>query len=387
MFSRQRPSTFCLAAIGLLLWGARLASAQPGPFDLQVDQQVARLQDRSAATRAAAAEALGFLRAYRAQTPLLAALEDDAAEVRLQAAMALAWCGGRASVGPLLEALGDGDWTVRQAAHVALTNLTGMELPLDATAPPAARQQQVGAWRSWWASVPADRPPAEVLALLQGADALTLGYRVTASTTYRGPADVLADGQVGPAYWQTKLVRPPQWVCVDLGREVQVGRVVVHQYGEKFVMTGYEVAVSLDNRQFDTVARAEGKTPVRLVVEFPPRRVRQVKITSLGSVNPTYPSTFFEIEVGDDPRPAAEKIDSAAWRFERGVRALGALGGRGATEAIVKVLGDAPPTQPALRPMVRSGIRALGRLGEEPGLAALIALLDDTMWARNAADA
>ncbi|MHB8903176.1 MAG: HEAT repeat domain-containing protein, partial [Thermoguttaceae bacterium] len=46
-----------------------------------------------------------------------------------------------------------------------------------------------------------------------------------------------------------------------------------------------------------------------------------------------------------------------------------------------------PRRRPALRPMVRSGIRALGRLGEEPGLAALIALLDDTMWARNAADA
>ena len=33
---------------------------------------------------------------------------------------------------PLLDALGDEDWFVRQGAHVALMNLTGMELAFDA---------------------------------------------------------------------------------------------------------------------------------------------------------------------------------------------------------------------------------------------------------------
>ncbi len=350
-------------------------------------ENVAKLQSDSAAVRAGAAESLGFLRAYRAEQELVTALEDDAAEVRRQVAMALAWCGGRASVEPLLGALGDSDWVARQAAHVSLVNLTGMELAFDANATSAARAEQIGSWQAWWASVPADRPPQEVLALLEGAKNLAGGHRLTASTTYRGPVDVLVDGEIGPAYWQTKLVEPPQWVCIDLGRETEFGRVVVHQYSDRFVMTGYELAVSLDNKQFDVVARHDGKTPVELVVEFPKRKARYVRVTSFGSVNPTYPSTFFEIEIGDGPRQPDGKIESIAWRMERGVRALGALGGQGATEAILEVLGDAPPTRPALWPMVRNGIRALGRLGDEAGFQALIALLDDTMWARNAADA
>jgi len=301
--------------------------------------------------------------------------------------MALAWCGGRASVEPLLNALNDDDWVVRQAAHVALSNLTGMEFAFDATASASARAEQIRTWRKWWASVPAERPAQEVLALLEGGKNLAGGRRVTASTTYKGPADVLVDGQIGPAYWQTKFVEPPQWVCVDLGRVMEFGRVVIHQYSDKFVMTGYELALSLDNKVFDVVGAHEGKTPVQLAVEFPKRSARYVRITSHGSVNPTYPSTFYEIEVGDAPRRSDGKIDSIAWRLERGVRALGALGGQGATEAILEVLGDAPPTTPTLRPMVRNGIRSLGRLRDEAGLEALIALLDNTMWARNAADA
>lgn len=387
MAGHARFFTLLLLLVGLAGLPTTASAAAPGPFDQQVAENLAKLNNDSATVRAGAIEALGFLRAYRTEPQLIAALHDGAPEVRRQAAMALAWCGSRTAVEPLLAALSDDDWLTRQAAHVSLGNLTGMEFEFDSTGSAATRAEQIEAWQKWWATVPADRPPQEVLALLEGGKNLASGRRVTASTTYKGPPDVLVDGEIGPGYWQTKFVKPPQWVCLDLGQEKEFGRVVVHQYSNKFVMTGYELAVSSDNKTFDVVAKHDGKTPVELVVEFPKRKARYVRITSFGSVNPTYPSTFLEVQVGDAPKQPNGTVDSIAWRLERGVRALGTLGGKGATEAILQVLGDAPPTRPSLRPTVRNGIRSLGRLRDEAGFEALVSLLDDTMWARNAADA
>ena len=366
---------------------ARSGAVAAGPYDQQVDEHLAGLGAEWPATRARAAEALGFLRAYRAEPELIARLGDPAADVRRQAAMALGWCGSRRAVPPLLAAMEDDDWLVRQAAQVALTNVTGMEFPLNSLAPAHERAQEASRWRTWWASVPADRPPSEVLALLAGPRNLATGRAVTASTTYRGPPDVLTDGQIGPAYWQTKEVRPPQWCTVDLGRPVRINQVVVHQYGPGFCMTGCELAVSLDGAAFQTVARRNEKTPVELVIDFAPREARYVRVTSLGSERPIYPTTFFEIEVFDASKPRAEFSEPVAWRQERGMRALGALGGQGASAAILQTLGPTPSAAPAMRPAVRAGIRALGRLREEVGFQALLGLLDNTMWARAAADA
>jgi len=359
-----------------------------GPYDAQIAENVAKLRAASPTARAAAAEALGFLRAYAAEDALIGRLGDDSRQVRRQTAMALAWCGGRKAVAPLLAALDDDDWLVRQAAHVSLTNLTGMEFPFHSTAPPPKRAEQARRWRDWWAAVPEDRPPQDVLHLLAGPRQGTVGGGpVTASTTYRGPPGVLLDGQIGPQYWQTKNVPPPQWCTVDMGKPREIARVVVHQYGAQFVMTEYDLATSTDGKQFDVVVRKKETTPVKLVIGFPRRKARYVRITSYGSVNPTYPTTFFEIEIdGLTPRRTFVS-DPAAWRQERGVRALGALGGRGATDAILDVLGPAPTSAQKFRPMVRAGIRALGRLREEAGFQALVALLDNPMWARNAADA
>ncbi len=114
--------------------------ASLGPFDAQVEQHVTQLQDPSPEVRAWAAEALGFQRAYRAESALSEQLRDTVPSVRRNAAMALAWCGGRAAVAPLIELLGDEDWSVRQSAWVALTNLTGMEFPFNAVAMSAETQ-------------------------------------------------------------------------------------------------------------------------------------------------------------------------------------------------------------------------------------------------------
>ena len=377
-----------LAAFALLGAVATIGPATADqPYDRQVSERLASLESASDDVRAGAAEGLGFLRAYTAEEALLARLGDRSVEVRRQVAMALAWCGGRRSVGPLLTALDDNDWLTRQAACVSLTNLTGMEFPFAATAPRAQRASQARVWRDWWATVPPDRPPGEVLRLLEGRGALPGGWAATASTTYKGPPDVLLDGQIGPAYWQTKNVKPPQWLTVDLGRATEIAQVVIHQYGPGYCMTEYELATSLDGQQFEVIEHKKGVSPVELAVDFAPRKVRFVRITSFGSERPIYPTTFFEIEVRAPGEVRKQTAEPIAWRLERGVRALGALGGQGATEAILDALGPSPPTAEPYRPMVRAGIRSLGRLRHEAGFQALVGYLDNTMWARCAADA
>ena len=357
------------------------------PYEHQVSKALAELADPSAETRAAAAESLGFLRAYSAEMTLIDRLNDADVVVRRQAAMALGWCGSRQSVQPLLDALDDRQWLVRQGAYISLTNITGMEYPFDALGSVPERGRQLRRWRVWWASVAPDQLPQEVLQLIASARISAMGDRVLTSTTYKGPPDILLDGQLGPAYWQTKNVPFPQWCTVDLGEVKEVGHVVVHQYGPDFVMTEYELATSLDNNQFDVVRREKGETPVTLEVDFPACKARYVRVTSFGSKRPIYPTTFFEIEIGEPNRTGVLERGPAQWRLERGLRALGALGGQGATDAILDVIGEGPSTAPGLRPAVRAGIRSLGRLREEAGFHALVRLLDDPFWARAASDA
>jgi HEAT repeat protein len=356
-----------------------------GPYLQQVAEQLLRLEADSVEVRAGAAEALGFLRAYEAEPQLLARLGDSSPEVRRRVALALGWCGGRRAVGPLLAALNDRHWDVRQAAWVALTNLTGLEWPFNAVASDDQRNAQARVWRDWWHSVPADRPPAEVLKLLEAAKGL--GFVVTASTTYKGPAEILTDGQIGPAYWQTKNVQPPQWCQIDLRRTAQIRQVVVHQYGPGFCMTDYELATSLDGQHFEPVVRRQEKSPPRLVIDFAPRPARYVKITSFGSERKTFPTTFFEVEINPPSQHVTTNRADAVWRLERGLRALGALSGRGATAAVLECLGPVPSGAAADRRAVCEAIRTLGRLREPAGFEALLALLGQPDWARYAAEA
>nr|MCU0873127.1 HEAT repeat domain-containing protein [Pirellulaceae bacterium] len=324
------------------------AAPAGGPFDAQVAQNVAQLEDSSPAVRAWAAEALGFQRAYRAEAALLDRLRDAETSVRRTAVMALAWCGGRAAVTPLIEMLADEDWTVRQSAWVALTNLTGLEFPFDASALAAQRKLQAEPWRQWWAGVPADRPPDEVLALLgpRRSRSLAYGAKVTVSTQYKGEPGDLVDGTTeGGAFWQTKNVPFPQWCQLDLGRPREIAQAVVYQYGPEFCMTDCELAVSLDGEQFDVVTRHTDATPVVWAVRFPARQARYVRITSFKTVRPIYPTTFYEIEVyapGAEVTLEPAPADERAWLEERGARALGALGGNGAAAALLNLLEPEP---------------------------------------------
>jgi len=76
----------------------------------------------------------------------------------------------------------------------------------------------------------------------------------------------------------------------------------------------------------------------------------------------------------------------------RAVRALGAMGGLGASEAILEAIlpyrdRDHGKLTPLEKHLVQSGIRSLGRLRQPGALEPLLALLDTVGWARYAADA
>lgn len=374
-------------AIGWAIAFGRAAAEPLGPYAQQVRQMVAALEDSKPQVRARAAQALGMLRAYEAENALVARLADETPEVRTQAALALGWCGGRRAIEPLLAALDDSAWTVRQSAHVALTNLTGMEFPYDGLAEPAQRHAQIQVWRNWWTQIPAGDAPGEVYRLLSGPKNLADGAKLSASSTYRGPVEVLVDGQLGPAYWQTKNVPFPQWCQLDLQRVQPIGQVVIHQYGPGFCLTDFELALSTDGKQFEPVVRRQGATPPELVLEIAPRPARFVRITSYGSERKLYPTTFREIEVfGPGSRDRSSPLE-IAWRQERGARALGVLGGPRAVESLLEFLGPVPSAAPRDRPAVRAAVRSLGRLRTPAAFAYLLNLLDQPMWARLAADA
>ena len=389
MPKESRVRARMLTATLTLLSVMAMAKAETAPFDKQIAEQLASLQSPSPTVRAGAAEALGYLRAYSAAGALALTLDDDSALARREAAMALAWCGGRDHVAPLLKALGDEDWVTRQAACVSLTNLTGMDFPFDALAAPNVQRQQAERWRGWWAGVPADKPPNDVLALLEGAEAagnLALGCAVTASTTYKGPLGVLTDGSSAGDYWQTKNVPFPQRCTVDLGETKTIACVTVYQYGHGYCMTECALATSVDGRVFDEIDRQQTITPVELVIPFAPRDARYVRITSFAAEGNTYPTTFREIEVSAAPPPDSTMM----LRFERGVRALGTLGGRGAAEAIHRVLAPYEQREnvtSAEETMVQVGLRSLGRLRHPESLPLLVAFLENRQWARYAADA
>ncbi|MHC4740282.1 MAG: HEAT repeat domain-containing protein [Planctomycetota bacterium] len=381
----------CLAAF---LCTASGAAATLSPYQLQTAEQLERLASAEAAhDRAAAAEALGYLRNYSAADALAKAREDRSAIVRREAAMALGFCGGRDHVQTLAENLEDSDWTVRQSAWVALTNLTGMEWPFDALAEPEVRSGQARRWRQWVAEMPADGMPREVLDLIAPAarisiDNLALAAKVVVSSIYKGPPEALTDGSFGPLFWQTKNVKFPQHCTIDMGKLKQIGCIVVQQYGPGFCMTDYKVETSIDGKTFEQVARSKKKTPPRLIVKFPVREARFVRITSFATERALYPTTFREVEAYLSAPPEGPDNEEIYYQAERGMRAIGALGG--SPEQIVGILKpyvQAAGSHWAEKRMVQAGIVALGRLAGAEAQELLISLLANPEWARYAAPA
>jgi HEAT repeat protein len=88
-----------------------------------VDRLIAHLDSEDAASRRAAALALGRIGDGRAVAPLIPLLEEDDRELVTVAAAALARLGDRRAFEPLLALLGDADPGVRQAAIGALNSI------------------------------------------------------------------------------------------------------------------------------------------------------------------------------------------------------------------------------------------------------------------------
>ena len=371
-----------------------------GPFDAQVSESIVGLESSEARIRYRSAERLGYLRSDAAESALLGVLRDDAAEVRRAAAMALGWCGTRLSLGPLTDALNDPDWTVRQAAHVSLSNLTGMEFVFNALGKLEERGRQAERWRQWLAGVPLNAAPREILESLQESleeEPVYLAYAVQFSSVYKGSAEILFDGRLRTGHWQTKKVKTPQWVVVDLISSRVIDRVIVHQHSKPFVMAGWEVAVSADGKTYHSVGEDHGKSsPVQIEVQFPPQSIRYVRVSSFGGVNPTYPTTITELEIlspGErradflQDEPAEPEKIRYLWQRERAFRALGVFAPPDASRRIIQALGPSPAYSAAYSPTVQAGLRALGRLRQPDGFDYLVMLLERTDWARYAARA
>ncbi len=391
--------------VGLAAWlpaavDAASGGASVGPYQQQAEEQLARLDAEAATERARGAEALGFLRYYPAEPRLIQTLGDAAPEVRREAALALGWCGGRPSLRPLVEALEDAEWSVRQAAWVALTNLTGEEFAFDALASPDVRYQQTARWSGWVAEIRPGEIPAAILAQLSELPEVeAVNYAadrpVEVSTTYvgggrLGPSSApgsLTDGRLD-TIWMTKDVPFPQTCTIDLGDERQVGCVVIHQH-PPFAMSDFSVEVRSADGDFQRVARESESRAATQVVVFPARSVRHVRVLSHDSLNPTYPTALLQVEVYRGPPVAA--CPDQDHQVERAVRALGALGGDGASRWVIRAIrpwfSREDETEFSAKRRVQAGIRALGRLGEPPGREALVTLLDNRQWARYAADA
>ncbi len=375
------------------------AAGELDPFHRQVARCLERLEHDDPSIRARGAEALGFLRYGPAAEALARRLDDPSPAVRREAALGLGWCGGRDALGPLCDALDDADWSVRQAAWVALTNLTGMEFPFDALADSDVRAQKADVWRQWVDSVPPGQIPPDVLELLgdvsdDDGTNFAAGRPVEVSSRYIGggplaqtsDAKSITDGNLR-TMWMTKDEPFPQSCTIDLGEERPVGCVIIHQH-QPFAVTEFSIEVRTEDGEFAEVAREEREAAATHVVTFASRPARYVRVNSLASRNPTYPTALLQVEVRATQPPVDTVRD---YEIERAVRALGTLGGEGAAGHVVRAIqfriDREDETQLSAKLRVQAGIRALGRLGGDESLKTLVAFLQNSQWARYAADA
>lgn len=370
------------------------------PFHRQVADSIKRLAHADEAIRARGAEALGFLRCVSAADSLRRCLDDPSPAVRREVALALGWCGGREALGPLCAALDDAEWTVRQAAWVALTNLTGMELPFDALADPDVRDKEASVWRLWVESIPPGQIPPDVLTLLgelsdDEGENYAANRPVEVSSRYIGggalgqtsDAQSITDGSLR-TIWMTKNEPFPQSCTIDLGKDCQVGCVIIQQHAP-FAMTEFSVEVRPEDGEFIEAARRKNTTEATQMVVFEARPARYVRVHSLAARNPTYPTGIVQIEV--HRHRELDESPEREYEVERALRAMGALGGNGAAGEVIRAVRPwirrEDETRFSVKRRMQAGIRALGRLGGADAFETLVALLENSQWARYAADA
>jgi HEAT repeat protein len=150
-----------------LLCGITVAAT---PYTEDTQRYLNELNTSDQAQRAGAAEALGLMRCYTAEAPLLSALYHSDSALRRNASIALGRLGSRLCLYSLLESLRDADPSVAQAAHSALGNLTGMRFPFYSDAKADLLNEQIAAWTDWVVNLPYSSIPSDLQNLLDSSD-------------------------------------------------------------------------------------------------------------------------------------------------------------------------------------------------------------------------
>ena len=358
------------------------------PYKYQVTQKVAQLKSPDEKVRSTAVEALGFLRDFSSADSLVPMLKDESALVRREAVMALGWCGNRKHLTALLRVLKDDEWSVRQGAAIALSNLTAMDFPFNSMGTDEEREPQVATWNKWVTSLKDYEVPQDVLTLTVNHHNPNLALRkkshseATFSTTGSSLRN-LTNGEREREVWLS-VSGYPQHVSIDLKRKSFFSCVIIHQPEIQKAMTDFAIEVSDDGKKYRQVHRQKSSGKKEEVVNFPRVEGRYVRLISYDSLDPKHAAAIYEIEVYSE--------QPYTYHTERALRALGTLGGRGASLVVCSVLkpyldDDGYILEPDRKAVVQAGIRALGRLKEEVGYQMLLKFLDKNQFTHYVAEA
>ena len=380
-----------LATVGLVIYSEPSyvkAGFKVSPYQFQVSQKIRQFKSPDEKVRVAAVESFGYLRDFSSSNALIPMLQDLSPLVRREAAMALGWCGNRSHLNSLIALLSDKEWTVSQAASVSLSNLTGMDFLFDSMAPVEKKSVQIRVWKAWVNQLEKNKIPQDCINLLDNSfnPNLALHKKVKSNHTFkafRSSPSRLTDGEREQSAW---LATPgyPKNITVDLLKIENFSCVVIHQPEIQKSLTDFAIEVSADGLRFTEVFRQKSSQEKELYVNFKAVSARYIRLVSYDSLDKSYAAAIYELEV--------YRESPHSYQTERGLRALGALSGKGATLEVIKVLApylksNSYVVEPDRKIIVQAGIRALGRLRDPAGYAILVKFLDIKQFAHYAAEA